>query len=216
MTNEYLIRTVAEDLEYFDREWGNEVTDATLRRGSTTLRKLLIQGDLFKAWNAKRMADEPYVIAPRLEAGLFCTPTQRPHIGLAGGGEFGALHLSLAVAHISAEPEPPPHIPDAATTHRFRLAEFVESASLYAEDTVVSRGEIVKYVANKLGGAHTDFSRRKKDAVHALLDRVAPQFAFLTSLKLPAKNAVYFELLSIGQLVGRSPSMRAFVAAANG
>jgi hypothetical protein len=63
-----------------------------------------------------------------------------------------------------------------------------------------SRAQVVKYVANKLGGAHFDTRRghRKEDPDFILLDKVTP------TVHLLDKPAIYFELLSIGQAVAGS------------
>jgi hypothetical protein len=79
------------------------------------------------------------------------------------------------------------------------LTDFVNSPCVVVEGTTISRIELVKYVVNKLGGAHYD-SKREKD-YQRLLDYAGQHYA------LAGKNSVYFELLSIGQRLVKSPDI---------
>lgn len=70
---------------------------------------------------------------------------------------------------------------------------------------IVVRRILIKYVANKLGGAHHDSKRgtSHEEQLFGLLDTARAQ------VKLLDKPAVYFELLAIGQsLAGASDIQR--------
>jgi hypothetical protein len=45
-----LLKTVVEDLTYLKDEWDQNIDDAAIRRGSTVLRRLLVNGELQRAW----------------------------------------------------------------------------------------------------------------------------------------------------------------------
>jgi len=70
---------------------------------------------------------------------------------------------------------------------------------------VVSRRELVQYVANKLGGTHIDTKRdfsKIKERKFALLDQVREM------IRVADKNAIYYELLSIGQSLVQSDDIQ--------
>lgn len=73
---------------------------------------------------------------------------------------------------------------------------------------LISRHTVIKYVANKLGGAHHDKRRGtdKENLAFVLLDKVGRDMG----LRLLDKPAVYFELLAIGQALAKSPDLRKF------
>lgn len=84
------------------------------------------------------------------------------------------------------------------------LANFMPSPCIIAQGKEISRRILIQYVANKLGGAHWDPGRgkKKKDMLFALLDQVSQR------ISLADKNAVYFELLSVGQALVNSPDIQ--------
>jgi len=65
-----LIRTVASDLTFLASTWGTRVDDDFLRRGSTQLRMLLVDGLLQRAWKAAGLEREPIIKTPHLEPSL--------------------------------------------------------------------------------------------------------------------------------------------------
>jgi hypothetical protein len=66
------------------------------------------------------------------------------------------------------------------------------------EGEVFRRREIIQYVANKLGGAHYD---ERRDERERLLDYAQEAY------KVADKKPIYFELLSTGQKLVRSPDI---------
>jgi hypothetical protein len=82
-----------------------------------------------------------------------------------------------------------------------KLAVFLRQPSFVIEGTFINREEVIKYVTNKLGGAHYDSTREPQtsssgvslEGKYALLDSVR------NSTMIADKNAIYYELLSIGQ-----------------
>jgi hypothetical protein len=79
----------------------------------------------------------------------------------------------------------------------YRLSEFLASPAVVINGERINRRLVIQFVANKKGGAHFDFTRKKDETAFQLLDKVA-------SYGLANKDAVYFELLSIGQDLARS------------
>ena len=74
------------------------------------------------------------------------------------------------------------------------LDRYVGSTTMIVRGTSISRRVLLKYVANKLGGAHFDPKRQSDSESKAfrLLDYVGETY------QLAGKNALYFELLAIG------------------
>lgn len=79
------------------------------------------------------------------------------------------------------------------------LTEFANSACMIVEGTPINRLELIKYVTNKLGGAHYDSKREKE--YQRLLDYVGQTYT------VAGKNGIYFELFSTGQRLVRSPDI---------
>lgn len=195
-----LIRIVKKDLGFLADAWNPSVDDDSLRRGSVILRKLLLEGLLHRAWKANGRTKQPHVIAPRLESLLAKLPNDKLRFALAGGGNFGGVYAAFPCLMEGNDYSHPDM--EGEIEHLFSLREFVEGGSLYLEGRTIKRRELIKYVANKLGGAHWDPSRRRGDEAFTILDRNDGVF------RMFGKNAIYYELLSIGQLVATSPDIR--------
>ena len=112
------------------------------------------------------------------------------------------VNFVMSEAQVKKLAESPP--PD----REYRLLDFSSDTCVIALGKRLSRSQVVKYVANKLGGAHYDTRRghRKDDAAFSLLDKVEAQVMLLE------KPAIYFELLSIGQAIGASHDLYALSA----
>lgn len=86
------------------------------------------------------------------------------------------------------------------------LSVFLKQTSFVVDGVLINREEVIKYVANKLGGAHYDSSRTNStqksgpslEDKYALLDKTRRE------IKVADKNAIYYELLSIGQRIVNS------------
>jgi hypothetical protein len=81
------------------------------------------------------------------------------------------------------------------------VAQFLASPFALITGVEVSRRDVIKYVANKLGGVHFDPSRRPQDAKLHLLDQ---RLAALMVHGTQPFNVIYVELLSIIQFVAES------------
>lgn len=187
------------DLDHLAGTWNQKsVSNDDLRRGSAQLCHLLVEGNLLRAWRSMGFQNQPIIPAPRLESCL------RDHagiaIGVAGGGEYEGVKAALAVVRKAKLEAPQPK--EEEVTHPFKLTKFLTSCSLVINGKRIKREEIIKYVANKLGGAHYD--ERRLEPAFAALDNAGTAINFL------GKNAVYFELLSIGQLLANAPDIVTF------
>lgn len=208
---EQFLRTVAADLLYIQKKWGPDVDEDSLRRDCIVLRRLLIENDLVRAWQMVGFVKQPRILAGRLDVG-----SDKESLGFAqiGGGLSGKVGEGIArVSNVQylekgdvryylrkQKKEPSPHTKEAVT-----LPKFLDSTCIIAEGNEVCRRDLILYVANTLGCAHTDLTRgfREKHRVKfEALDRVlVPKGMGLVVL---GRNPVYYELLSIGQALADS------------
>jgi hypothetical protein len=207
MQKDYLIKTIASDIEELKKSWGPAVDNDTLRRASPILRRLLIYGDLQKAWKAVGFEKELRIIAPFLEPLLDADVNHTIVAAVAGGGEFHGKIFQLFYVSEGSEPVLPPEGMDSLDEVEFGLQGFMSSCGLFLEGERVKRKSIVNYLANKLGGTHLDFKRTRKgdEQIYSLLDRHKGSF-------LEGEHDWYYlEVLSIGQLVSKSPDIQRFL-----
>lgn len=78
---------------------------------------------------------------------------------------------------------------------RVDIGVFLNNTSILIQGTSINHAELIKYVCNKLGGAHYDSHRKDSplEEKYKLLDK------YRNEHQIAWKDAVYFELLSIGQ-----------------
>ena len=200
-----VLATVIDDLLYIRDGWGEQISDGELRRGSAVLRRLLIHGELQRAWKAagnKSQPTVPAVLLPEL-------PFSVVEFASAGGAQFNGMQVS---AVFSAKPGT--RLPDklkeqlsalskaGELVRNLRLSEFLSASCLVVDGVPVSRRQLVTFVANKLGGAHYDPSRDDKDGpFFRLLDKAR------TVWTVSDKPAVYLEVLAVGQALSRSADL---------
>ena len=209
-----LARVVSEDLEYLLVEWNQEIDDASLRRNSPVIRSLLIEGNL------RRIANEAdrqiRVMAPAI--GRLTTDAELCEYQFFQAG--GALYKGMIVQSMSMVPRAKTAAEIKASYERskesigksypVKLSVFLKQTSMVVDGVLINREVIIKYVANKLGGAHYDRSRENSktggnislEHKYELLDKVR------SGVTVADKNAIYYELLSIGQRLVNSRDIR--------
>lgn len=229
-------QTVLEDLNWFRDEWWLEqpdkLTEGHLRRGSTTLSLLLVDGLLGQAWRHHGFARQPMLIGPDIVAiaqaqGLRCNLA----VGcIAGGGRQNGVDLSFigafrvnnpstgvladaeegfavgvtSIARI-ASPAPPPYDLEPLVEKHWSLSSYLESAGAIRKGQIITRREIIKYFRNHKGAAHHNLLAGKKSADKDKYDLIDDLEGHVTA---DVRKGLYFELLSIGQSVARSPDVR--------
>jgi len=190
------MRIVKSDLEYIKKEWGDNIDDDSLRRNSNTLRQLLIDegGLIFKVLEWLNL--ELYVLAPN--SPRHNTPLENILFYSAGGGKFKGLELesSIMLNRIFSESEMKRRYEydKKNKIKKYTLAEFLTAPSMIVKGEIFNRIELIKFVANKLGSTHIELDEKKLARMRHLMDAK-------NSMILADKNAVYFEFLSIGQIL---------------
>jgi hypothetical protein len=206
-----LARVVSEDLEYLADEWNASIADSALRRGSATLRRLLVADDLGRAWRLTGRTREPVVLAPGIDEALAGFDLRRVVLASAGGAEY----RGVTVAAVVMGSGPPPAVGTRSRDTSGRkgpnylslpLKGFMEAYCLFHQQRFIRRRHVVKYVANKLGGAHLDSKRGsggEEDLAFKAMDGIIDG-----NFELAEKQLVYFELLGIGQAISSSPDVK--------
>lgn len=204
-----LITIVSEDLDYLSEEWNQDIDDSSLRRASPVLRSLLIEGQLMKV--ANMLNETVSVMAPEISK-------NEEHLGdrsivfyQSGGARYKGMQVQFAKQlnrAMSPEEIKESHEKQKnliGQNYPVKLSKFMKQISFMINGVKINREEVVKYIANKRGGAHYDDSRNtEKSGSKGDLEK---KFVLLDGIHdgmiMADKNSVYYELLSIGQrLVG--------------
>lgn len=167
-----LIRGVVSDLEYLRSDWNQTIEDDSLRRASTVLRRLLVNGDLQKVWKAAGFEKEPKIKAADLNSQLRGVRTKDIDWAFAGGGlyagmQVGALVNSVAkgkgtIAYsllVNGKDDVGRYSQESEIYKSVGLGKFLLDSSIILKGKVIPRSAVIEYVANKIGGAHFDIRR---------------------------------------------------------
>jgi hypothetical protein len=209
-----LARLVSEDLEFLFEEWNQDIDDASLRRTSPILRSLLIEGQLGKI--AHEAGKEIRILAPEICRLVTDDELKQKKYYQAGGAKYKGMQVqstslidrAMSSEEIRASYE---HTKDViGKNYPVKLGVFLKQTSFVVDGVLINREEVIKYVANKLGGAHYDSTRSNSsqksglslEDKYALLDKVR------NGVIVADKNAIYYELLSIGQRLVNSRNVQ--------
>ena len=204
LSRDELLGVVVADLRYIRNEWGDDISDDALRRGSASLRLLLVQNELQRAWKAAGFEREPSITC----AGLFGFPVENFKFWSAGGARCNGIEIQSVFEPRTRQlgQEMSAKILETLNsgTHRelVKLSQFTAAPCLIDGGVPVSRRTLIKYIANKLGGTHLDSKRDEPEGpLFRILDRLRAE-------RVQAdKPVIYFELLAIGQALAASPDM---------
>ncbi|ARM85750.1 hypothetical protein [Marinobacter salarius] len=211
-----LLRTIRDDLLFLRNLNFGRPSRTEVRLSSGVLRRLLHEGLLQAGWNICFESGSPTIPATDLEAMLARVPPKYIHYAYAGGAATeGAQHVGYFLLVIPKDEydrnnpgEKAKEIQslfDHGAKRDFSLPEFLNSACVISGAAGVSRLELVKFVANKLGGVHWDNHRGgwtgPVSSRHLLLDE-----GHLIVGRLPAP---LYETLSIAEAIAEAPDIEA-------
>jgi len=191
----YLVITVVNNLRYLRDKWNQNVALENTIRNSNILRMLLVEGNLEKAW---RLCGYTYPIRLRaITLTNVLNKQERCRIltAIAGGAQYKEVIWAMMTVSLTDEEEgekPSSHNPP--KVEELTLDQYIRIPCMIIKEIDINRIELIKYVANKLGGAHLDFTRSNKP--------LEQKFLALDSLhnyQQIDKNVIPYELLSIGQ-----------------
>lgn len=221
------IKAVAEDLLWLRDEWRDAMDEGSLRRGSATLRGLVAESWMYRVRNELDLGDVALKVdAPNMEPYLRSGDMRKVVYMVAGGGSHGGVCYVLN--SLSQGPSGPDLLDefDRTDTHNytFRLQSYFDSPAIYVGGFVASRQEVIQYVANKLGAAHYDSDRSDKQ-IYQVLDDYRKVMTIggsggkmsvtVEGSRTNGLDLVYYELLSIGQRIGKSHAADRLIQAAN-
>lgn len=151
------------------------------------------------------------ITAPALTLTLEGVPPEKLAFATAGGAWYKGAQISGFCLGFGRNPmyeAKSENVKSVLPSETVPLTKFVDAPCAVVSGEVVSRRLLIKYIANKLGGAHYDPKRLPDERVFSLLDSVRER------IKILDKPVVYFELLSIGQALAMAPDIERFLSAA--
>ncbi len=202
-----LADSVLGDLKWLrdaDLSGGDEVL---LRELSARLRRLLVEGNLqlFRK-QVCNCRGEPRIVAP---PPLDPVTSDVTHAQVGGAQRAGLTvegvtvwNRALSAEEIKARYEAGLKI--RSQPRQLRLSDWLSETCLQVTGVGASRRDVIKFVANKLGGVHVDPRREPaKSPVYGALDEARE------SIRVADLDAVYHELASIGQQLVAAHDIRA-------
>ncbi|WP_148896788.1 hypothetical protein [Geothermobacter ehrlichii] len=170
MTKQEII-TVAQDIEYFANDWNENATEASIRRGSPILRRLLVERILGKAWRAVGKEKEPIIVGVNLDLMVGSYDRNNLEIALAGGAAHAGIYaagymLTKGTTHLRP-PERKNGSIDHIMKYEFPLNQYLESTCAIVAGATINRRELIKYVANVKGGVHLGLGSKAKQSIKA-------------------------------------------------
>lgn len=171
-----LISRVSEDLNHLKSAVNPPFASDTPRRISPELRRLFIENDLKQCWRAAGFEREPFIEGIKMSESL----TSSDGVVFSGGAVTNGGVRMKSIAFIPRAlselelMEISNKINVSSNNYIFKLSEYLDSVSILVDGFKINRRQIVKFMANKLGGVHFDNSRgQKRDKVcYALLDNI--------------------------------------------
>ena len=205
MTKQEII-TVAEDIDYFANEWNENATEASIRRGSPILRRLLVEQILGKAWRAVGNEKEPKIVGVNLDLMVGNYDRNNLEVALAGGAAHAGVYAAGYMLNKGSEPPPSPELQNGSIDHvmayAFSLNQYLESTCAVVSGATIKRREVIKYIANVKGGVHLGLGAKSKKTERELVARLSKLENRIMHHNI---DGLFFEVLSIGQSIGNSP-----------
>lgn len=205
-------RVVGENLDFLFRAWNQDIDDASLRITSTVLHLLVIEDAI---GNVARSLDlDLRILVPDVRHSIHVEDLQSYRFWQAGGAKYKGMQVKLLSIRNRV-------LSDAELKKSFlagkdnksylvKMQAFLSEPSFIVDGILINRAEVIKYVANKLGGKHFDESRVSKsereqslNEKFVLMDKIRASQIFSAE-----KDAIYYELSSIGQRLVNSRDVR--------
>lgn len=216
MIDKELLELVRDDLLFLKDEWDNKIIDSSLRRSSNVLRNLVTHDLLGKA---SRSLDYDFVIQTSClsaETILNLFPIEDIILYSAGGAKFGGITIQSSfqingAIQLDKMQTMMDIIHPEKQAMAVKLGNYKTLPALIKEGQIISKDIIIQYIANKKGGTHYDISRKEssKEIHFKILDNI------IDAYELSTKNIIYFELLSIGQEISKTPSTDELISRIN-
>jgi hypothetical protein len=185
-----LIKTVQAHLKNLASLSGHEADEPTVRIATATLRALLSEEMLQRAWLASGLR------GPMTFKTYCITNAGNDAVAYCGGGDI-IPNVPLSICHNAQLEE-----------RVLNFKDFCRQPRILVGKEKASTSDIIKYVANALGAAHFD-PTGKAARKYDLLRRIeAGESGQLFVSQINDRNLLYHEVLSIAQAVVRSPQIK--------
>lgn len=198
--------TILEDLAKIRLDWDSEATDTLLRQEAILLRQLLVQdgGTLFQV--ARLFNTNLKVHGPARVQQILSKKGGIVKFYQAGGAVYQGMGVRSIFERDGVSPDPAARYrrhqrkKELNSGRTYCLVEYLNSICFVLDGQPITRENLIKYVCNKIGGGgHFDLG--KLGGVPKKLDEIRQRY------RIADKNAIYFELLAIGQALTSSPSV---------
>jgi hypothetical protein len=230
--------SIAEDIEWFEREWCTlyePPSDAEIRRGTAALRRLLVEDWVGKAWREHGFNKQPTVCGPDVidlakhdgkeiwqfasliaggatlnglqSAMIGLARIDHPETGVKASAEAGFAVEQVSIVRDARNGDGEDNELASLVNKSWPLSNYLSAAGAVRTGQVISRREIVIYFANVGGGVHLGPRKPGKQQTHALIDELR------NKVGTDIMDGLFFELLAIGQAIGRSEDLKKLVTA---
>jgi hypothetical protein len=205
--------TVAEEIEDFGQWWKAESVDATtIRHGSGVLRRLLVEDGAGSSWRALGFKKEPKIQGPdllaffqkerfdvRLTVGavavgvrhegidtafLSARRVDHPTTGVSASADVG-FAVSVGSAMRDARNPTPSADLDPLIDRTGYLHEYLDARGMFRRGTILRRREVIKHVANEMGGVQVSKSGPQQPTCWL---RLSPTFSLKDSYERSGDN----------------------------
>lgn len=218
------------------------LSDGHLRRGSAVLGLLLVDGLLQRAWRYYGFEGEPTVDGPDLTGLAMREGLHLEHaVGLiAGGGREGGEDVAFVGAFRIDHPETgapadaesgfavqqtaitrdaslPPNsaVLDPLVNRHWPLSVYLDGPAAVRRGMLISRRDIIEYFRNFLSGSYYavhDPTKSKNPQPTGNPERNLLISELEGKVHVDRRDGIHFELLSIGQAIGRSNDLEELAA----
>jgi len=195
-----LITDVLVDLNSLKKNGSESVEPISVNDVSQLTYRLLVTGNLQKAQTLLRMPGSPQIKTCPLHQTYLSDPGKNYAFALAGGAIINGTRIAGVSIPNGRSTLTPPSVPKVATTP---LATFLNSPGVIINRVPVSRRELIRYMATKLGNPEFNFllDESYSGRLQLLLDSEGSRH------RLNDTPLAHFELLSIGQAIINSPDV---------
>jgi hypothetical protein len=215
-------------------------SNADLRRGSAALRRLLVDNVVQQAWLQYGFKGEPKVAGPDMHALAAHQGFELKHVSsmIAGGACLNGIETAMiggvrafnpktgkgpdedegfavkvtSIVRDTRGPSEPNQL-SKLVNHPWGLKKYLDAPAAIRVGSVISRREIIQYFANYAGGVHLDRGkqerrgkRREKTEINKIIGDLAKK------VRADTMEGLHFELLSIGQAIGKSNDLQKLAA----
>lgn len=210
-----LLLTVLEDLDFIESEWGGDISEGTIRRNSPMLRYLLVDGKLKEA--GAMLQHRIRILTPESSLEKNLPDIEATQFFMSGGAKISSgfvescqfVNRAWSAEEVKRNYEESRKF--AARSLPVNIDAFLSQTSFIYGKARINRREVIKYVSNKLGGAHYDSKRVRITSTDGL-SREEEKFPLLDAIskdwKILDRNPIFLEMIGIGQKVINSNDVK--------